>query len=184
MTDKEFVSNNQEKLSGNTTDSDEEDFLDENLWSYKKLTEIPKDKDLLKKKVYKYHNLHCLCQRNPYISYMDKISYKMRGISSSEGVWNLKFTPEEATMIFDGAIRFEWIDSLLAPNPLPDKIIDAFYKVSSKYSAKIEFDNHGKVISLAEPLELFTKDVTILEIAIIIDKLMAEEILSVEAKNK
>lgn len=164
--------------------SDKEYFNDENLWSYKKLTEIPKDKDLLKKKVYKYHDLYCLSQRNPYIPYMDKISYKMQGINSSEGVWNLKFTPEEATMIFDCAIGLQWINSLLDSNPLPDKIIDAFYKVSSKYSAEMEFDDHGNVMSLAAPLELFTKDVTILEIAIIIDKLMAEEILSIEAENK
>ena len=164
--------------------SDKEYFNDENLWSYKKLTEITKDKDLLKKKVYKYHELHCLSQRNSYIPYMDKISYKMQGISSPEGVWNLKFTPEEATMIFDCAIRLQWINSLLDPNPLPDKVISAFSTVSIKYSAKIEFDDHGKVISLAEPLEIFTKDVTILEIAIIIDKLVAEEILSIEAENK
>lgn len=166
------------------TASDVEWFHDEKLWSYEELTEIPTDKDLLEKKIYKYHNLRCLCERNQYIPYMEKINYKMQGINSPEEVWYLKFTPEEATMIFDCAIGLQWINSLLDANPLPDKVIDAFYKVSSKYSAKIEFDNHGKITSLAEPLELFTKDVTILEIAIIIDKLMAEEILSIEAENK
>lgn len=182
MIDKEFVSNNQEKLSENTADSDEEEFYDENLWSYEKLIEIPKDKELLKKKVYKYYDLHCLClgQGKEYIPYIERIRYKMQKANSPEDIWNLKFTPEEATLIFDNTIGSQWITRLLEFRPRSYKITSALSNVSVKYSAKIEYDDHGKVLSIATPLELFTKDVTILEIAIIMDKLMAEEIARTE----